>query len=416
MKKIFLLLPAFLLCGCVNAKSVSFKDNLKMTKPLSDEQVEKFEEKFKEQSKGAAQLDFETLESTKEGFVDEKVSSKGKYVFYKNGYTSSSKMKTDSSRNGVNFNYEETYQEDAWAIGKKLFTLNTSSESTESEFAVANGNEDSFISLDNLIFLLYGRDFDPLDVPDAFTEFEYFAKGAGFAVVYSNKTQQKQIGVGPGGKDYVRTTNEQMVISIDKNYKITNATYFEEVQQNRDNQTGEWYSSMQSVYKYQASINVKYGSSLSERTDLNKVYAELAKEDASYIVDVKPLLKMGAYDGTNAVAAASFTGSPAFTNYSISDIGGFQGNFKLSNNSNAFLRGLKAEVTVISKDGLKTSTTENEANINNMAALKGANTNDASPLPFWYRSDADGDELRLFVNLNVGETITMSSASVYNAE
>ena len=412
MKKFILLLPAFMLCSCVNAKGVSFKDNLRMSKPLSDEQVEKFEEKFEEQSKQAASLEFESVETTKEGFVNEKVTSKGKYTFYKNGLSSTAETKVDSARDGVKYNNKETAQSDIWVFGKMMAVISSESTSSESEFNVAPADDSGFVTVENMVSLLYGRDYDPGNLPAVFTNFTYFAKGTGFAVVYSDKQQDKVQNVGPGGKDFVETREKQLVISIDKSFKVTGASYFEETKRNRDNLNDEWYNSLQSVYKYQAALKVKYGSQ-SERNDQSKVYAELAKEDESYIVDVKPLLKMGAYDGTTAVAGASFTGSATFKDSSLV-AGQFQGNFTPTSSSNAFLRALKAEVTVLSKDGLKTSTTENEVNINNMAALKGANTSDSPALPFWYTSDF-GDDLRLFVNVSVGETVTISSASVYNA-
>ena len=115
MKKFLILLPAFLLIGCSNAKGVSFKD-LKFDKPLNAEQLEEFDKNFTEASKTVKTLKLSSLSEEKHGFVERKTDGEGTYTLYTNGYKYEGSGKIDSKDNGVSYSTKETGTENAWVI------------------------------------------------------------------------------------------------------------------------------------------------------------------------------------------------------------------------------------------------------------------------------------------------------------
>ena len=72
-------------------------------------------------------------------------------------------------------------------------------------------------------------------------------------------------------KEYIEESKSQTVYSISKDYRLINTYSYEEMAANRDQETGEWLSSVQVYSRSYASIDYKYGTrDKGSINDLNK--------------------------------------------------------------------------------------------------------------------------------------------------
>ena len=410
MKKFLILLPAFLLIGCSNAKGVSFKD-LKFDKPLNAEQLEEFDKNFTEASKTVKTLKLSSLSEEKHGFVERTTDGEGTYTMYTNGYKYEGSGKIDSKDNGVSYSTKETGTENAWVIKKdgasKIVTVSTTSESKETDIEVENYEEEAL----GLAFfaVTVGLDENDLD------EVVIYQKGKEYAAVFSQETKQvtDKSEVMGQKKDLIQITNEQLVIEIGKDYKVKSASYFFNRSTNRDPDTNEWYSKAKPTYTLKTTMKVSYSSQ--ETRNESELFDILKKEDKEFLVGIKPLLKMGSWNGNLPTPLAStFTGNAELTEVQINEnqmmgTAQYQAHFSLSSTINAFLRTLNAEVTYLTKDGFKTKTTELAGNISNYSYTLTQNaTSDTSPVQFLYELNPSNEVYRLSFSLNLGETISFS--------
>ena len=411
MKKFILLLPAVMLCSCVNAKSVSFKSNLKVTRPLSDEQSEKFAEKYGEKAKTAKQIKISRYVLVDQEFDHEKISEKGTVDFYSNGMSSKVETKSDKQVDGVVYNAKDTLTQDAWVLSKDgcksyaVVTEETGSNTPDVEVYGYEDNDEALMTVDFLVQAL--SDQDPTENPALYNNYQIFAKGAGYAVVFSDQQKIVNLAAAPSGtKEWVREINEQMIISIDKEFKVKEATYFYEMRTNRDPGTTEWFNGLQTVSKRQGSLSVAYGN-LSERTDEAKLTAAVAKGDESYVVGIKPLVKLGSYSGTGTTpTASSFTTDAAFNEVSFAkDNAGFYtflGKMSLTGNNTAVLRSAKFEAVLLTKEGFKTITSENSFQMTNTATLSNDLTSDSpGALPFSYKNANSGENYQVACTMSI---------------
>lgn len=410
MKKFLILLPAFLLIGCSNAKGVSFKD-LKFDKPLNAEQLEEFDKNFTEASKTVKTLKLSSLSEEKHGFVERTTDGEGTYTMYTNGYKYEGSGKIDSKDNGVSYSTKETGTENAWVIKKdgasKIVTVTTTSESKETDIEVENYEEEAL----GLAFfaVTVGLDENDLD------EVVIYQKGKEYAAVFSQETKQvtDKSEVMGQKKDLIQITNEQLVIEIGKDYKVKSASYFFNRSTNRDPDTNEWYSKAKPTKTLKTTMKVSYGSQ--ETRNESELFDILKKEDKEFLVGIKPLLKMGSWNGNLPTPLAStFTGNAELTEVQINEnqmmgTAQYQARFSLSSTINAFLRTLNAEVTYLTKDGFKTKTTELAGNISNYSYTLTQNaTSDTSPVQFLYELNPSNEVYRLSFSLNLGETISFN--------
>ena len=408
MKKFLLLLPAFLLIGCSNAKSVSFKD-LKFDKPLNAEQLEEFEKNFDEASKSVKTLKTSSVVQEKHGFLETNTEGEGTYTVYTNGYKYEASGKIESKDNGVSYSTKETGTENAWIIKKdgasKLVSVSTSSVSKETNIDVANYEEEA-VGL-SFFALAVGLDQNNL------AEVVIYQKGKEYAAVFSEETKHvtdKNELLGQK-KDLINTTKQQLVIEIGKDYKVKSASYFFETCTNRDPDTSEWYNKAKPTYSVKTSLKASYGNQ--ETRSENELYNILAKEEKEILISAKPLLKLGYYDGTSAKPAeASFTSQPEFNEVAINEneenkTVSFVGIFSLSANTNAFLSYLYSEAVYLTKDGFKSVTTTNYSHIYDVSNYFHEEfTSDANPTPFMYKSLTGEAQLRLTFTLSVGENVS----------
>ena len=73
-------------------------------------------------------------------------------------------------------------------------------------------------------------------------------------------------------KEYIEESKSQTVYSISKDYRLINTYSYEEMAANRDQETGEWLSSVQVYSRSYASIDYKYGTrDKGSINDLNKL-------------------------------------------------------------------------------------------------------------------------------------------------
>lgn len=419
MKKLFLLIPALLLVGCGSAKNVSFNGNLKYDKPLTEEQVKEFLKNFKEASKKAKELKINTVSSEKHGFVEKETSGETTLTIFSNGTKSEYSGKVDSFDNGVSYLTKDTGSENTWVITKdgssKLVTASKTSDSEETEIEVENYEaEEISVGFFATTLGLPAADLDNV---------KFYKNGKEYALVFSkeDKTVLDENPVLGQKKDLIQTRDRQLVIDVDKDYKIKAASYFDKRGVNRDPDTNEWYKKVKTTSQTQTSMKVTYGE-VAARSE-TELFDILKKEDKEFFVGVKPLLKMGFWDGTSAKPVeAAFTLNPSFSDVEVTEneltnTVQYQARFALSADANAFLKSMNAEATYLTKDGFKTKTTSPTGTITDQYySFNTSTTSDTSPVQFMYKLNSVGDEFNLRFTLALGETISfIGNPTVYDA-
>ena len=415
MKKLILLLPAFLLVGCSGAKNVSFKGNLKFDKPLNDEKAEEFAEKFAETAKTANGFKLSSIVEESHGFVSQKETTEFTCTLYSNGSKTEGKTKLDVEDKGVSYSMKETTSEDSWIIknyGVPMeVTVTQGSELKEAEFDV-----EAYEDVEELSIAYFAQALG-LE-PGKIAESVLYQDGKDYAFVYSNKTQQltEKTIVNGYAHDIKTITEEQLVINVTKDYKIKSGSYFYERATNRDPDILTVTSKVKTIAKTQVSMTVSYGS-VSERSE-QELLNLAAQQDEEFLVGVKPLISLGAWDGTSAKPeSTAFTAAPSFSEVELNlmdDQVMYRGNFSLTAEKNAMLKNIKAEATYLTKEGFKTRTTEESYSVLNQAYLPSDVTTDATPVPFLYSNDPI--DLRLTMRLNVGEVISFVTGNVQEAQ
>lgn len=410
MKKLFLLIPALLLVGCSSAKSVDFK-NLKFDKPLNAEQLEEFEKKFGETAKTINGFKISSINEESHGYISQTVTSEYNSTYYSNGSKTEEKTKLDVNDNGVSYSMKETETQDSWIIKKygtpMQVTVTQSSETKDADFDV-EGYEEV-----NEIPIAYFAQVLGLNDPLKLAELVLYQNGKDYACVYSNKTQNivEKNEVNGYSHDIKTITEEQLVINITKDYKIKSGTYFFERATNKDEDIDEVTSKVKRIFKSQVSMTVSYGS-LSERSE-QELLNLAAKQDKQFLVGVKPLVSLGAWDGTSAKpASAAFTGAPSFNEVQVfvdENEVVYRGDFALTADKNAMLKSIKAEATFLTNEGFKTKTTAQSTEVLNQAYLHNQTTSDGTPVDFLYSDNPIN--LRLRFTLNFGEEVSFEYLS-----
>ena len=94
-----------------------------------------------------------------------------------------------------------------------------------------------------------------------------------FAAIRSNVSKTVSgVQWGAETKEYIEESKSQTVYSISKDYRLINTYSYEEMAANRDQETGEWLSSIQVYSRSYASIDYKYGTrDKGSINDLNKL-------------------------------------------------------------------------------------------------------------------------------------------------
>ena len=410
MKKLFLLIPALVLVGCSSAKSVDFK-NLKFDKPLNAEQLEEFEKKFGETAETINGFKISSINEESHGYISQTVTSEYNSTYYSNGSKTEGNTKLDVNDNGVSYSMKETETQDSWIIKKygtpMQVTVTQSSETKDADFDVEGYEEVDEIPI------AYFAQVLGLDDPAKLAELVLYQNGKDYACVYSNKTQNivEKNEVNGYSHDIKTITEEQLVINITKDYKIKSGTYFFEKATNRDPDIGEVTAKVKTIEKSQVSMTVSYGS-LSERNE-QELLNLAAKQDEEFLVGVKPLVSLGAWDGTSAKpASAAFTGAPSFSEVQVyvdENEVAYRGDFALTADKNAMLKSIKAEATFLTKEGFKTKTTAQSTEVLNQAYLHNQTTSDETPVDFLYSDDPIS--LRLRFTLDLGEEVSFEYLS-----
>ena len=400
MKKLFIFIPALLLVGCSGAKNVDFK-SLKFEKPLNDEQLEEFNKNFNETVKNANGFKLSSIFEEKHGYVNEKQTSEYTCTLYSNGSKTEGKIKHDVEDKGVSYSTKETVTEDSWILKQygapMQVTATQSSESKEVDIDVEEYVEEEEISI------VYFAKALGLNDPAKLVEIVPYQNGKEYAFVYSNKEQllTEKTMVNGYSHDIKTITEEQLVINITKDYKIKSGSYFYERATNRDPDIFTVTSKVKTIAKTQVSMSVSYGS-LSEKSE-QELLNLAAKQEDEFLVGVKPLVNLGAWDGTSAKpASTAFTGVPSFSEVELfieDNEVHYRGNFALTAQQNAMLQNIKAEATFLTKEGFQTRTTAESIYVLNQAFLHNTTTTDATPVNFLYSDDPINLNLRFTLEL-----------------
>lgn len=95
-------------------------------------------------------------------------------------------------------------------------------------------------------------------VPNANT---YYINSDGSYTVINSSINKEVTGIqwGDGTKEYIVASKSQTVYSISKDYRLTSYYSYSERSSNRDQETGEWFSSAQIYYRAYTSGEYKYG-------------------------------------------------------------------------------------------------------------------------------------------------------------
>lgn len=117
---------------------------------------------------------------------------------------------------------------------------------------------------------------------DVYPDLDYSAfllKGGTYAFIYSSVQEQTQyVGYESGTKEYHEEEKHQTIIKVDKNYKVTSYTNFDDVTTNRDPATGEWYKKAKSVSHTENTRTYSYGKRAASGKLLNKAIEKVSGE------------------------------------------------------------------------------------------------------------------------------------------
>lgn len=391
MKKLFLLLPAFLLCGCVNAKSVSFK-SLRFDNPLAGDQIDEFMKGFEEKAKSANEMTMERIAYSKTDENESKVTDKAKYQIFSNGMKGEVSSEIKDSTESVKYTSSEKTTYNTWVVTKdgvsKQVSINKSSLSKDPTIDVDSfDDEESPVSLTMLVAALSNGEVDPVDV-------DFYAKGKGYAAVYSNHEKLVDYVTGvAGSRERIRTFDKQLVIQFNKDFEVTSGSYFYEVQTNFDVDSKTFYANLKTCDKIQVALKLGYGK-IEARSEA-EMFTALGDTKDEYFISAKPIIKGGYWSGAGDEPSKSTFAPVAFTEYEAEENGNgrilFEAKFKFSSTLDALLRSLKAEITYLTKDGFKVEEV-NGPYFTNAAAFYGSTTTDTEPEPFYYTTDAEGEE------------------------
>ena len=265
--------------GCTKYSASRFNDlkfDDELTAKEKNDLLEKLEDSFISFSK--VTISMESFE--KYGQIDNKETAELSFKAYNNFLVvGEGKHTKDVDDNGIRYNKKSTIEMDAWAndeSNKVIMFYATDGDEDYSELmsytnenASTRKNEAYLFLLDRLEDLV-DEDFEDLN--------GYKLKGGGYALAISNKNEAYNATTwGTETRERYTLNETQIVVIIDKDYRITEITMYSSSSTNRDPDTGEWYSSTKKISGTSVTIKVSYGSrkdDTSKVSSLNSGYKE----------------------------------------------------------------------------------------------------------------------------------------------
>lgn len=168
--------------------------------------------------------------------------------------TRTSSGSTDSTSNGITLNRKTNAEYKQWDGGSGFaFSF---SKTTNNGILEENSNYNEITMTSEAYKGNVVRSY--VSLPESST---YYINSDGSYTVINSRISKQVSGVqwGNGTKEYITASKTQTVYSISKDYKLTKYYSYEEQSSNRDQTTGEWFSSEQVYYRYYTSKEYKYG-------------------------------------------------------------------------------------------------------------------------------------------------------------
>lgn len=346
---------SLLLTSC-NANNVSFKNNLKFDKLLGDAEQQEVFDFMEEQADRIVSIELNATSESETAFSEVKQEATTKYEFFTNGGKTSTSFISNNKRYGVSYQTKRDTSYENWLLrfGGETKLVSCSMDSDKDQptfniFAVDNYEQNKFATI---FSQLIGNQSSSSNINPSL-----YQDGKGYALVYSKQTKEvNDVAVGSSTKEYIVSTNSQLVCRINEYYRITSITYYEDYSTNRDPETNEWYKKEKVLSTTKASGSVTYGVPTSK--DDASLYKLLSYQ--RIIWGIKPIINTAYYENSmGQVPSSIFEQTINLTNttvtYSDVDIVDYHTTLVLSNlgdaKANAFIDTAELVVGYLSFEG-----------------------------------------------------------------
>lgn len=298
-KLLIALITPLILSGCGSSKKVSFKEDLKYERELSLAEVASVRQKTIEKM-------YSDLKSFKETYKYQSIQGHNEYTedgsyettFYSDAYFHSvGKSKETEKIDGVALttNYESNEEVFDYQDRTAIVTYNETKENGKLKnsyfgYGTYTAADADAVRNDFSKDIIENRDMVPFDG----NETAYLVKGGTYAFVYSVKNEtHNYIGYDDETKDHKAVDEEQRIILIDKNFKVTSMTYYQDYSSNRDDATYEWFKDMKSLYHVEMTRTFDYSKRAASGKLLTKAMDKVA---GAYLLAPTVTFEYGNYD------------------------------------------------------------------------------------------------------------------------
>ena len=256
--------------GCTNNSANRFSD-LSFDDELSNKEYNELLEKMEDAFIGFSKITISYEDFEKYGQVDNKDSMEFTVKAY-NNYLAVIEGKSTKrvDEEGIRYTSTSKATMDIWADDTlKMIITHHAEDGEDDYYAQGMYTEENASDKKKQVYqYFYEYLQDILDF-----EFDdlkgYKLKGGGYALANSNKNESyAAVAWGNETRERYNLNESQIVVIIDKDYRITEITMYSSGSTNRDPDTNEWYSSTRKISGTSATIKVTYGS---RKDDTQKV-------------------------------------------------------------------------------------------------------------------------------------------------